>query len=273
MLLDTRNVVDDMIGRFRRPPLSGLDKVRGERSLFVSAHPISGNTWTSFVLTYCLNVPFWDVDRDAMSSFNEGFRQYLTGTNTHRRTAHFDCVLKTHASPSRIELHRGDRVVVVMRDIRDVTNSYYHRLLRRWPESPDWKRRLFIRAASSVSAPTRHSIAIRYFARRWADFASDVLKANAIVIRYEDMLEAPGDAIGSVLTQIAPDVMESTRLAEAVDLFSLSSMRREAAKASQNHPVRSGTAGDWRNHFSPRDAAWITSRFGGLMREFGYDPR
>lgn len=95
-------------------------------------------------------------------------------------------------------------------------------------------------------------------------------------VRYEDLLADAGGELSRVLHEVTGKTADPARVRDAVARFDFSRITgRSNGKEDDNHFVRKGISGDWRNHFT-REAALAFDRYAGdLLRELGYeeDPR
>jgi len=258
-----------IIAPFKKDPLSIPQEERGERTLYMCGYPISGNSWTSYMLSYSLNVPYKSAI-GKMSPQRLPLIPLLSGTNPHQGSKKFDCVIKNHASPAAVHLRPNDVLVYILRDGRDVVNSYFHRVEKTW-QSDEWRSRRFISwLRGIVPKRIRYWIAIRLFAVLWAREVEEALKMGVPIVRYEDVLENPQAEIERLITLLDPDAsLDGT--AKAVELFTLENMRASARIANAGPPLdRVGRAGNWAEHFSPRDVKWFNKHFGDLLQRLGY---
>lgn len=222
------------------------------------------------MLSYTLNIPYVTGDGD-MSPKRRPLLPLLSGGNPHNGTKKFDCLLKNHASPAAVNLHPGDAIVYIVRDGRDVVNSYFHRVEKTWQTDPRTPQRIVSRLRVFVPWRIRYWIATRYFAVLWAQHVEEALKMGVPLVRYEDVLEKPQAEIERLVKCLDPDAsLEGS--AKAVELFQFERMRESVRQASAG-PVtdRVGKAGDWKRYFSARDARWFDRRYGDLMHRLGYN--
>lgn len=257
--------------RFRRSPLSTLEPHKREPSVFVSAHPISGNTWISFLLSYCLNCPHFDVDAAEESPFNQAVQRYVRGSNPHTPSRLYTRVLKTHAVPSQIPLTRQDAVVCIVRDVRDVANSYYHRVSRWWPRSDSALRRNLARLLNTpILARPSYEFLVRYFALCWRAHMEDALATDVSLVHYESMLTDPASTLADLLRSLEPPGVEFGVVETALRLFSKDAMRKSASSVHQHHPIRTAGSGDWRNRFTGGTRRWFAQHVGDVANRLGY---
>lgn len=263
------DLIVSFLDRFRRTPLSTAEKHRGERTLYMCGYPISGNSWISYMLSYTLNIPYNTADGE-LSPKRRPLIPLLSGSNPHQGGNRFDCILKNHGNPSSVDLRPGDAIIYVVRDGRDVVNSYFHRVEKTWQYDKRRLRRIVSRLRFLVPNRIRYWIATRYFAVLWARQAEEALEMGVPIVRYEDVLDGPQVEIERLVKTLDPDAsLEGS--AKAVELFTLENMRASVRKANAG-PVtdRVGRAGNWKEYFTPKDVKWFDKEYGDLMKQLGY---
>ncbi len=264
------DLIISIIARFRRAPLSTAAQHRGDRTIYMCGYPISGNSWASFMLSYMLNVRYDTADGE-MSPKRRPLMPLLSGTNPHQGGKRFDSILKNHGSPEDVDLRPGDAIVYIVRDGRDVVNSYFHRFEKMLQYDNRRSRRIAARLRGLVPTRIRYWAITRYFAVLWARQVEEALKMDVPIVRYEDVLENPQAEIERLVTFLDPEApLESS--AKAVELFTLENMRASVRKSGAGPMTdRVGRAGNWKEYFTPRDVKWFDTRYGDLMQRLGYD--
>lgn len=258
--------------RFRRAPLSTAEAHRGRRTIFMCGYPLSGNSWISYMLSYSMNIAYNNADGQ-MSAARRLLLPLLRGENPHPGSKRYDRILKTHARPSVVNLHSEDEIIYIVRDGRDVANSYFHRIEKVWPND----KRLSIRIAAwcQIFIPwrIRYFLATRYFASLWAEHVTDAFDAGVPIVRYEDVLENAQEAVDGVITILDPQTSHE-ETARAVEHFTLKNMKESARKVVDSSRVtdRVGGAGNWQEYFTKRDVDWFDRKYGHLLQRLGYVP-
>jgi hypothetical protein len=217
-----------LASKFRRGYLSTAEEHRGRRTVFMCGYPISGNSWISYMLSYSMNIAYNNADGQ-MAASRDLLLPLLSGTNPHSGSERFDRILKTHASPSAVNRHREDEVVCIVRDGRDVANSYFHRIEKVWPTDRRLSIRVAARCRSLIPWRIRYHMATRYFAALWAEHTADALNAGVPMIRYEDVLENPQREIDKLITILDPEASHE-ETAKSVEHFTLKKMKESARK-------------------------------------------
>ncbi len=261
-----------IINRMRRQPLSGLEGHQGERNLWVSAYPISGNSYIAYVLAYILNCKYWDVDDKEWSPQRIPLKKYLDGTNEHPHNGTYDCLLKTHAPPATIPASQEDYLIYIVRNVHDVSNSYFHRVEKTWETSPNWKRRILCKLAKSlIPFRLRYRLAIRYFSRGWASEVQRVLDDGTIpILKYEHFIANPLETLQSIIAELAPGSWDEAVARDALDLFSMKNMKAAAKHAVTDESKRTdrvGGSGDYQKYFSPADIKWFEQQYSEILTE------
>ncbi len=221
------------------------------------------------MLSYTLNIPYNTADGQ-MSAKRLPLMPLLSGSNPHPVSKRFDSLLKNHGSPAAVELRPDDAIVYMVRDGRDVVNSYFHRVEKMLQYDKRPSRRVVSRLRILVPWRIRYWIATRYFAMLWAQQVEEALEMSVPIVRYEDVLEDPQGEIERLVTQLDPEAsLEGS--AQAVELFTLKNMRKSVREANAGPMTdRVGGAGNWKEYFTPRDTKWFETRYGDLMRRLEY---
>jgi len=263
--------LDPLINSIREIGTFGLEKHRGDRNLYISGYPISGNTWIAYLIAYILNCRYHDIDALEWAEQRVPLKKFLLGTNAHSRSKEYDRVLKTHACLSALDLGPNDRLVYIVRDGRDVVNSYFHRIEKAWPLARNWKRRLLYRMSRVIPTRIRYSMIIEYFSRLWVKEVQEYLDAECLIIHYEDILVDPLGTLEKAITQLDPDAWDASVVQEAINIFSFGNMKKSAKDTKAAHKTdRVGGAGDWRNYFSDSDEKKFEANCSGIMQSLGY---
>jgi hypothetical protein len=251
-----------------------LERFRGERNLFVSGFGRSGDSWIAYLLAYCLNSPYYDVDGDGtgFSLEREELQQHLSGSNDHQHSQRFDRVLKTHASPDILPLGANDRVIYVVRDARDVVTSFFYFVEKQWAMSDAASRRLLIRALRrTLPDQIRFDLMASILGYEWSREASQALAQGWQILRYEDTMRDPMEALRTALEIIDPGCWDPEVARRAIDIFSFDNMQAAAIRsAPDSHSTRSGRVGDWRSHFDSALGRRFLKQHGVTLRRLGY---
>ena len=190
-----------------------------------------------------------------------------------------DCTPAEIAEWSR-KAYRRTKVVLLVRDPRDVIVSLYYQQAKR--------------SVLQDVAPIESSLSefihqerggfdsIIAFYRLWA--TSREVPKELCVVRYEDLHSDPALQLRRVLTFAGMPEVSDTTVADAVAAGGFENMRRiehsgaissEALKAvdvgdTSTYKTREGKVGGFVNAVSAEDAAWMSERMADLPEQFGY---
>jgi hypothetical protein len=232
---------------------------------YVAEFPRSGGTWFTHLLAHALEVPF---------------------PKNSRMPHAMECVLHLHWPYSP----RYNRPFYVVRDGRDVAASawfYFKRSLVLNPNSvgSDAIRARHPELVDIPTTPTEAPEAFDRFVRTWlerplfvraswpdhvAQWTRD--RGNVHVVRYEDLLadatETLRQAIGHVREKPVTDWIIETAVAH-YDFERQTN--RKPGEAAPLEAKRSGTSGDWTNHFPDETSAHFHAVCGETLRSLGYE--
>lgn len=245
-----------------------------QKSLFVAGLPKSGTTWLKGLLCSFPGVHEALIPQAAGYELRTGgshdfelpddifdrFRGMLVLTKMH-----------VHGSPHNVEVLRRARLnyVVLYRDLRDVAVSeYFYVRQTPWHPMHSRYRRLGVREGLQLFADVTLPAYLRWV-RSWRANRDPEL---SLEVRYEQLVAHTR----SVLTKIAEHLRmpHSPQLIDRIveeHSFKKLSGGRERGQASSQSFFRSGTSGDWRNHFDDAIAAKFKQVIGEFLVEFGYE--
>lgn len=235
--------------------------------VFVVGYPKSGTTWITHLVADYLQLPF-----PKNSLLPIGCPAVVHGHET--------------VWPSY------PRCVYTLRDGRDVMSSLYFHLARHLPDTknpavPRRLRRYFpgirdkhdsrANLARFVEAQMTHPHASRL---NWADHVMSFYEpaggkphANAVALRYEDLLADGERALGEAMAALTGEPADPRRVAATVEKFSFANQAgRDPSKEDRSQFLRKGQAGDWVNHFTPEAAEIFGRHCGEALIRAGYEP-
>jgi hypothetical protein len=193
-----------------------------------------------------------DAAHRSMANFWHGFHAlYATRVNKPGETRWGDKTpSNVDALPDILQVFPAARFVFMVRDVFDVAYSY-----------------------GSMSTPGR---AGRYLegAQRWIDANRRMLAfageqaAQSIIVRYEDVVRAPDQAMPAVLRHLNLPAMAAGAMTaqEAQDIAARPDLRNVLTEVS------GGFIGKGRSGLSPEIKARIAGIAGPLQRRFGFEP-
>lgn len=226
--------------------------------MYVVGYPRSGNTWLCYLLAYCLNAEYDDLDAPGVHPSNEYQRRYVKGGLSHQSfSSQVGRILKTHALQVRRD---GTPIVYIVRDGRDVMVSYYHYRYGTGKHQP-----------LHEASPPSFSEFLKRHVPDWMHHVSQWIKRQPdILVRYEDLRAIPTEVLASLFLGLGIEV-QGRIVREALEVFSF-------RKLSQRHPgeedrgsfFRKGIVGDWVEHFSEDDLRYFKETAGALMYDLNY---
>ncbi|MCK4871341.1 MAG: sulfotransferase domain-containing protein [Phycisphaerales bacterium] len=262
--------------------------LRRRTDILLASFPRSGNTWVMDMLlrggiltlsreayreSVCHPedlIPFSGLNRSAVEALAKRW------DGSHLR------VIKTHAFPRL----RWKRAICLHRDGRDVVTSYFFYLKSKnqLPEAitfseflwkdPDLKR-CWLPPVDSAS-----DYAGRGPAGLWAQHVTFWRAAASFkrihTTRYEDLLADPVGAMRAVFAYMSverddADIKRLVRETSFKKLRRTESASAEKAKDPNRRFYRSGTRGNWREHFSLEDVEPFKEQAGQTLIELGYE--
>ena len=239
---------------------------------FLVSYPRSGSTWTRFLignlLTTAEPITFANIEKRCPSIYICTDRELRHVPRPRLLTSHeaFDPSYKA--------------IIYVVRDPRDVAVSFYHYAIknRHIPDGFPIERFVSRYVAAQVGP----------LYDRWGSWADHVMswvsmrqdRDGFLLLRYEDMLEAPERELAKVAALLKFDASPE-KLSLAVALSSADRMRRleqdqhqvwtQTSHTRSDKPfVRTAGSGDWRRSLSSASIAEIEEAWGPAMDALGY---
>ena len=237
--------------------------------MYVVGYPKSGNTWLSYLLSYCLNSAYDDLDEPGIHPRDEKQRSLVKGGHSHvSHTEKLGPILKTHA----LKLHNPSKspVVYLVRDGRDVMVSYYF-YQRNFSDQSSWKKKIRILFEKGKMAQGSFSDFLQSRLPEWVAHIDYWLKQNIVeIVKYEHLHAQPQKVLTALFSQLITPV-DPVILSDAIELFSFKSMsNRTPGQENRQSFFRKGISGDWKNHFSQSDIDYFQDKAGDVMEHLGY---
>jgi hypothetical protein len=258
------------IAHVRGKAVAGRNVIVFPDDVFLVSYGKSGNTWARFLIAN-LRYPeepttFLNVERKIPDIYVNS-QEFMLMLPRPR-------ILKSHETFDP----RYKKVIYIVRDPRDVAVSLYHWLIKRRVLHDGYPMERYVpRFLTGEFTETSGS---------WADNALTWLATRQntrefLLLRYEDMLQDPGEELRKVASFLDIDAANE-RLQRAVELSSADRMRKlEKAQAlqwkctqndRQDIPfVRTATAGKWSSELPELSVAEIEAAWGSIMQHLGYE--
>jgi hypothetical protein len=236
--------------------------------VWIVSYPRSGNTWTRFLIANLIArgqpVDFSTIERQVPDIY-----------------LNYDPQLRTLPRPRYLKSHeayRPDyrRVVLIVRDPRDIALSYFHFLKK--------SKSLAFEAPFEDFMPSFLGGQIGWFGS-WGENVGSWLGARRgssgfIVVRCEDLLEDAESQLARVaeMLRVSADngqlrqAVENSRADRMRDLEQSQRDQHKYLKSSRKDIpfVRAAKSGQWRSELSPEAVRQIEAAWGAVMRELGY---
>lgn len=250
--------------------------------MYIVGYPKSGNTWFCFLLAYCLNTEYDDLDAPGIHPTNDYQRRYVKGGLAHTSYQNqIGQILKTHRQESEGILS-GEPLIYLIRDGRDVMVSYYFYrhtyinsrksgIFKRWLVKIG---NLFSLSSNTNAKYQDFSTFLERYTDEWLTHVSTWLdRQPTAVIRYEDLKTAPEDTLNKLFEQlnvsVAPEIIH-----QALEIFDFKQLsQRKAGEEDRSSFFRKGIVGDWQNHFSTADLEFFQQKAAKVMNQVGYFER
>lgn len=191
------------------------------------------------------------------------------------------CILQSHY-PYTPGLNNP---ILLIRDGRDVmVSAYYHFLFENDTNSADlvkhWNKQLKFKDIRDIE--TNLYAFIEYFyanfrvAGRPLDWPSHIRsylgRKNVLLVRYEDALKQPDQALKRILVHIDVHKTDDELISQSVRKYSFSNIaRRERGDERVDSFFRKGVAGDWKNKFDRRTKNLFNDLAGDMLIKLGYE--
>ncbi|MEM6614584.1 MAG: sulfotransferase domain-containing protein [Cyanobacteria bacterium P01_C01_bin.72] len=248
--------------------------------MYVVGYPKSGNTWLCFLLAYCLNAEYDDVDAPGVHPKNEYQRRYVKGGLDHPSYQdQVGQILKTHCQGKEL-ITSSKPLIYLIRDGRDVMVSYYF-FNRAYfnPRNFSLAKRYLVKTRNLVrqsfqsnDSQADFSLFLRQHTDEWVSHVTTWLEHQpTAVIRYESLKAIPEQTLNDVFTKlgvaVAPEVIK-----QALEIFDFKQLaQRKEGEEDRSSFFRKGIVGDWQNHFSAADLEFFQSKAASVMEHVGYE--
>jgi hypothetical protein len=235
------------------------------KKVLLAGYLKSGNTWLGYMLSHLLNAEYIEPNNYLSGIYytpDPRVIELTSGDLPGRVATGYRCVVKTHWLPNVVyHLNREsppltDKVLLVVRDPRDVAVSYLHyqRL------SPD-SRRTGIGMLKPVS----------FFntLRAWRDHTAAWLERKPHVVRYEDLLADCHATLARILAYL-DEPPDATVIDETVRAFEFGKLKSSRSEFTQNF-FRKGVVGDHAGYFGWAERKMYQRYCAALATSLGYE--
>jgi hypothetical protein len=269
------------------------ERQRWNFDVYLLSYPKCGRTWVTLQIGRAISQHFGMEVPNLLklSVFGEALAEVphirLTHDDQpHRKRPH-------ELSPSREKL-AGKKVILLVRDPRDVIVSYYHHKSRREPLRDFWwfqkkRKETHSRFSGTLAEFLAQDIGgfdtlLRYYAI-WE--RARHATGSFLLLRYEDMQADPAGQLRRVLDFIGLSRITDAEVKEAVEYASFHNMRKIEAgeevksfklKAGDvndpnSYKVRRGKVGGYRDELSPAQIEQLDAKMAAALPAFyGYTP-
>lgn len=251
--------------------------------MYVVGYPKSGNTWLCFLLAYCLNAEFDDLDAPGIYPKNEYQRRYVKGGLAHISYQNqVGKILKTHRQEFE-GMSSDEPFVYLIRDGRDVMVSYYffryNYIKYLNARSPQNFKQLLLKIRNVFNSSSDFDIShqdfssfLRQYTDEWITHVLFCLNRQpTAVIRYEDLKSFPVTSLNRLFEQLNVQVADEV-IQQGLAIFDFKQLsQRQEGEEDRNSFFRKGIVGDWQNHFSPDDLEFFYQKASKIMRRADYD--
>jgi hypothetical protein len=231
--------------------------------LFIATYPKCGTTWMQYVMYLLVHR---GEPLPAGASLNDVFPHLEELGEEVVRALPEPRLIKTHLPLERTPWNDAAKYVYVARNPFDCVVSFYHHT-RGFPKHYDFAAGSF---DTFFELFLRGEVDFGDYFDNLASWLPRLGAANTLFLTYEQMLEAPGEAVaavGAFLGGEAARTAADPRLkARVVELSSFGSMQRDPERWSSARPVdmpafvRKGVVGDWANHLSAEQARRLADK-------------
>jgi hypothetical protein len=269
------------------------ERQRWDFDVYLLSYPKCGRTWVTLQMGRAISQHFGLEVPNLLklSTFGEALPEVphirLTHDDQpHRKRPH-------ELSPSREKL-AGKKVILLVRDPRDVIVSYYHHKSRREPLRDFWwfqrkRKETHSRFQGTLAEFLEQDIGgfdtlLRYYAI-WEKARH--APGAFLLLRYEDMQTDPAGQLRRVLDFIGLSRITDAEVKEAVEYASFRNMQKIEAgeevksfklKAGDvndpnSYKVRRGKVGGFRDELTPEQVAQLDAKMAAVLPAFyGYTP-
>lgn len=231
--------------------------LKDRETIYVCGYPRSGTTWITRLLAQCLDSPAlsWSVKNDVRKP---RFRDPAV-EGLHRRGPYV--VRHGHWKARQPEM-KGQKVLVVHRDPRDVAVSCFHYFNFHKPDGGGIER-----CVNQICGVKGKGLAfVNVDGRGWGGYTNAwLLKPGCAFVKYEDMLDPP-----SAREQMWRVVESYLNLSEGLGDVRRAVQEHAFSSRPKDKTMRRGIVGSWRDELPEHLARKIEDACGPEMERLGY---
>ncbi len=219
---------------------------RTATDIWVIGFPKSGNTWISYLSSYCLNLPFNNFGNPTANQKRTWVKELTSGGQPWAALKGYGFVQKTHRSPDQVPVDSG-LVIYAIRDPRDTFVSYNY--FMKGPHA-----NLLGRVRYFLLGLFGKELQIRWFIKQWKTHLDQWQQRSEIILSYDKLLLEGPQYLCKTFCHAPFDVPEEI-VKQAYETFSFKNMSggRKPGSEDKGSFFRKGISGDWRNHFSAEE--------------------
>ncbi|TWE00624.1 sulfotransferase domain-containing protein [Peribacillus frigoritolerans] len=234
--------------------------------MFIVSYPRSGNTWVRFLigtLYFNLKIDWKNIEEYVQDIYHHDDSQLLKFKSPR--------LLKSHSSYDK----RYNKVIYIVRDVRDVVISYYywHLKMSNYQNTFDEFFYEFIAGKCPFQDWDKNVTS-------WIKNKNKV-ENGFLLLRYEDLKHNTFEQLKNIADFLSIQ-RDGAELNSAITWASFENMRRleteqqSEVKRFKNSDhyipfIRQGKSGNWQNILSDIQKQIIKERFGDLLYELGYE--
>jgi len=235
------------------------------KKILLLGYPKSGNTWLGYLLSFLLNAEYLEPYRLMTGLTHSKSRDVLRSTSgllEDRPRTIYDAVIKSHHLPPAAEERKRffqltDKIILIVRDPRDVAVSKYH------------YDKMFKERTRTGICTTMHISFFRTM-RNWTRHNTIWLDENPFVVRYEDLKQNGHATLMALLCYLDVEI-DGSLIDAALARFSLANLKGPSESDFSFRFFRKGIVGDHANHFGRIDHLICGMTCRQLARRLGYD--
>ncbi|GAA0486481.1 sulfotransferase domain-containing protein [Salinibacillus aidingensis] len=242
-----------------------------ENDIFIASYPKSGNTWMRFLLANLI----YSKQRIDFANIEDFIVDIYKRKNNEIKRNNDINIFKTHSYfRPKFTKYKSNKVVYIVRDVRDVIISYYQYVQKRKNTSIEFNDFYNQFLAGDID---------NY--GTWGENVGSWLGAskgnsNFLLIKYEDMLEDIYSEMIKVCDFLDLNVNKS-ELTMAIEKSSFDNLQKsevevqnkaeELKNTNQNIKFfRSGKKGQWNDYLTKKQIEILESQYSNLLKKLGY---